>query len=229
MENERRDIVPSAPPLNNVETDESVAIDITSGGDEYGTGGDETKECTICLEDVEENDKYILIDCDCRMNKLCHSECVLKWLQKNSVCPICSKPISASQVFSNHSIDSDELRERDTGDVEDVNGCGDRSGDGSGNDSELRGGIEVDVPLGDEFMTAEDRALTEYAMAFERRRERRRERLQERRRAMRRRFTYEEINETEDDRAVRQKRNCFVGSIIATVVVYFMVNMEMDG
>jgi hypothetical protein len=43
-------------------------------------------ECTICLEDMDSTSNIFALNCA----HIYHEECVKMWLQKNSVCPICS-------------------------------------------------------------------------------------------------------------------------------------------
>ena len=44
-------------------------------------------ECFICLNNIEKNEKFVLLSCDC--NNSYHETCVEKWLVKNYTCPIC--------------------------------------------------------------------------------------------------------------------------------------------
>ena len=47
--------------------------------------GPEKKNCTICLENFEKNDKVINLDC----LHMFHDNCIKTWLKKNNYCPIC--------------------------------------------------------------------------------------------------------------------------------------------
>ena len=44
------------------------------------------KECSICFDDINENDKKIL-----NCNHVYHEECIEKWFSINHQCPLCRK------------------------------------------------------------------------------------------------------------------------------------------
>ena len=44
------------------------------------------KECSICFEDINENDKNIL-----NCNHIYHEKCIEKWFSINHQCPLCRK------------------------------------------------------------------------------------------------------------------------------------------
>ena len=46
-------------------------------------------ECVICLENLDSNSIITALKC----GHIYHEGCVQKWLNKNSVCPICSTKI----------------------------------------------------------------------------------------------------------------------------------------
>tara|TARA_B100001094_G_scaffold315390_1_gene355335 strand:+ start:1406 stop:1822 length:417 start_codon:yes stop_codon:yes gene_type:complete len=43
------------------------------------------KECTICLEEYQENDELYQLQCD----HYYHKECINDWLLKHQTCPLC--------------------------------------------------------------------------------------------------------------------------------------------
>lgn len=43
------------------------------------------KECVICLENMIYNEDLIMINC----SHIYHKECIQKWLNRNSICPLC--------------------------------------------------------------------------------------------------------------------------------------------
>ena len=51
------------------------------------TLSEEHKRCAVCMCDYEENEKVKFLHCLHRF----HVECIDKWLEKNSTCPICKK------------------------------------------------------------------------------------------------------------------------------------------
>ena len=49
---------------------------------------EEHKECSICLEEIEENDDIKkLINCD----HIFHKSCIDTWSNNNNTCPLCRK------------------------------------------------------------------------------------------------------------------------------------------
>ena len=43
------------------------------------------KECVICLENMIYDEDLIIINC----SHIYHKECIQKWLNRNSICPLC--------------------------------------------------------------------------------------------------------------------------------------------
>lgn len=43
------------------------------------------KECSICLSNIDLNNKFITLSC----NHSYHDECLNKWFEKSKTCPIC--------------------------------------------------------------------------------------------------------------------------------------------
>ena len=52
------------------------------------------EECSICLETIEEKDRYELLKCP----HVYHKKCILKWLEKSNTCPECRQIIP--NIFS---------------------------------------------------------------------------------------------------------------------------------
>ena len=52
------------------------------------------EECSICLETIEEKDRYELLKCP----HFYHKKCILKWLEKSNTCPECRQIIP--NIFS---------------------------------------------------------------------------------------------------------------------------------
>lgn len=60
---------------------------------EYNQGGDIPKHdanCTICLNDYDENDKIKVLPCKHHF----HRECIDEWFNVDDICPLCKKPIN---------------------------------------------------------------------------------------------------------------------------------------
>ena len=49
----------------------------------------DNKDCCICLDTFEENNKSIVLNCSHRF----HKECILNWFKKELNCPLCRKNI----------------------------------------------------------------------------------------------------------------------------------------
>jgi hypothetical protein len=47
------------------------------------------KDCSICLDNFEDNDKTVVLDCNHRF----HRDCILNWFKKELNCPLCRKNI----------------------------------------------------------------------------------------------------------------------------------------
>lgn len=56
-------------------------------------------ECTICLGDFEENDMCTHLPSPC--GHAYHKECIDKWFQKSSKCPLCGRYIALILAQSN--------------------------------------------------------------------------------------------------------------------------------
>ncbi|PRP89251.1 dynein heavy chain 1, axonemal [Planoprotostelium fungivorum] len=54
----------------------------------------EDASCAICLGDYEAGEEIRFLRCKHHF----HSECVMKWLQQNKVCPFCKKPIDEEET-----------------------------------------------------------------------------------------------------------------------------------
>lgn len=47
-------------------------------------------ECSICLAEMKEKDKVIILEC----NHIYHKDCIMIWFQKNNInCPLCREPL----------------------------------------------------------------------------------------------------------------------------------------
>ena len=47
-------------------------------------------ECSICLAEMKEKDKVIILEC----NHIYHKDCIMIWFQKNNInCPLCRKSL----------------------------------------------------------------------------------------------------------------------------------------
>lgn len=47
-------------------------------------------ECSICLEEFNSNDRVKLFSCN---QHIFHKECIMKWLKKKDICPLCKNQI----------------------------------------------------------------------------------------------------------------------------------------
>ena len=62
-------------------------------------------QCSICLEDFKQGDKYIALDCD--EPHIFHSGCetcsgIKEWLKRNNTCPMCRKEFSGDNSSNNN-------------------------------------------------------------------------------------------------------------------------------
>jgi hypothetical protein len=48
--------------------------------------------CTICVSEYSSGESIVIMQCDPR--HFFHTECIIKWLKINSICPICRAPYS---------------------------------------------------------------------------------------------------------------------------------------
>lgn len=83
--------------MNCIERIKSCLVDLKSN--DYGCGYDNDEnmvvyknykknnlnECIICLEDMKFNEDLILVKC----SHIYHKECLEKWMNRKSVCPLC--------------------------------------------------------------------------------------------------------------------------------------------
>ncbi len=55
--------------------------------------------CVVCFEDFRSGDDLTYLPCD---GYHCyHTKCILQWLRRNSVCPICRKEMTESTMAAN--------------------------------------------------------------------------------------------------------------------------------
>ena len=105
-------VVPSAPPFELLDTNNTSSTTTTPGSLSTimeETSDDIEKECILCFEKIEEHDKIIIIDCKCKMNKVCHSRCIKIWFKNGSKCPTCSENIYSEQIYSNYDMDNESV------------------------------------------------------------------------------------------------------------------------
>ena len=50
----------------------------------------QVKECTICLDDF--TDGNIICILSCYRDHIFHEKCMIEWLWRNPICPICRAP-----------------------------------------------------------------------------------------------------------------------------------------
>ena len=60
-----------------------------------------SQNCIICFEDIEsiKQDKF-LFSCKCKI--IYHYECLEKWLNQSSTCPICIKYVKEQFLYKNY-------------------------------------------------------------------------------------------------------------------------------
>ena len=47
-------------------------------------------DCSICLEEMKEKNKVIILEC----NHIYHKDCIMEWFQKDNInCPLCREPL----------------------------------------------------------------------------------------------------------------------------------------
>ena len=54
------------------------------------------KECIICMETFEDNQKVTALPCDER--HYFHSKCILSWSERHRNCPLCKKPYDVGAI-----------------------------------------------------------------------------------------------------------------------------------
>ncbi|TNV76827.1 hypothetical protein FGO68_gene305 [Halteria grandinella] len=65
---------------------------------EFGYTTLSLERCAICFEDLDNRTSNI-VAMPCDMRHACHSECLLKWLQRSNTCPTCKCQISMSTLI----------------------------------------------------------------------------------------------------------------------------------
>ena len=50
-------------------------------------------QCAICLEQFCENDGNKISQLDCSKKHVFHLKCMIEWVEKNDICPMCREPI----------------------------------------------------------------------------------------------------------------------------------------
>lgn len=125
-------VAPTAPPLDVRDIGErEVEVEFETGSSK---SDGVLHECAICLERMDDTDKFIYIDCECRMNEACHARCVMNWLRRSVTCPTCCEPIGASQIYGNYDEMPDEAGVDGSVD-EEMAIAGDSGGDGDDGDN----------------------------------------------------------------------------------------------
>jgi len=56
----------------------------------YKVGNSSTKECVICFFEYKEGE--ILCEMKCHKSHVLHENCLIEWLKKQAICPICRAP-----------------------------------------------------------------------------------------------------------------------------------------
>lgn len=64
------------------------------------------KECPVCLNNIEDNNKYSVPEC----GHICCLECMEYWLSSNSSCTICRKTINKNTLYTITNIDDIKLK-----------------------------------------------------------------------------------------------------------------------
>lgn len=197
-------IEPSAPVApssidEGYQTDISIHIDDDLHNSTNSSVKDLEKECSICsicLEHVNDGvEQFIMIDCKCKMNKICHAKCIFEWLEKNKKCPTCSDPISASQIYCNFDEYNDSKDEDDNKE----------------NERNIKRAANISVDR--------EGALNAYMSALERRNQF----LRRQRRLQLNSFRHEFHRESDEERDARHKRNCCIVSSCIGAVVYLIL------
>lgn len=57
-------------------------------------------QCAICLEQFSENDGKKISQLDCSEKHVFHLECIVEWVEKNDICPMCREPIRKKKARS---------------------------------------------------------------------------------------------------------------------------------
>ena len=69
-------------------------ISFISAEDPNAIEGDiEIKDCFICYDEFSTTDNRYVVELDCRNKHVFHTDCVNKWFEKNTVCPLCKEEI----------------------------------------------------------------------------------------------------------------------------------------
>lgn len=53
--------------------------------------------CSVCLEEFKADDEVITLPCNAR--HIFHSHCIVEWLTRNNVCPLCKQPIEGKSFL----------------------------------------------------------------------------------------------------------------------------------
>ena len=228
---------PSAPPHPDEVGVSCVSINIGKEKDDIGYDGDSNsdgngeynandtmsdreRECSICLDEVRDAQKYVLIDCECKMNKICHAHCVFDWLEKNSVCPTCSEPISASQIYGNfEDIETQKNYEGECAEGASAEGVSAEGVSAEGVSAEEMNPADLEI-----LLTDREEALRAYLQAMQRRKDRR-DRLAQRL-EQERRFRHENA-ERAVERDMRNKKWCCICTVFSFISVFIIVS-SMD-
>lgn len=55
------------------------------------------KNCSICMEKFEKDNKIIILECD----HVLHTDCIKEWVKYKSECPVCRKNIDTTDINEN--------------------------------------------------------------------------------------------------------------------------------
>ena len=50
-------------------------------------------ECSICLESYQDSKTKEIAELNCSNKHMFHKDCLVKWAEKNDICPLCREPI----------------------------------------------------------------------------------------------------------------------------------------
>ncbi|CAI2377910.1 unnamed protein product [Moneuplotes crassus] len=63
----------------------------------------QNEACSVCLEEFKEEDEIITLPCNGR--HIFHTHCILEWLPRNNVCPLCKEPVSVENIDRQQHVD----------------------------------------------------------------------------------------------------------------------------